>query len=155
MGNTLEHKYVLNNEKIVTSKEELHYDKDQKAVFIPNNDVIQVYKNVLDFKEIIAMEEVIKSMVEKYGMESQVDVCIEEMSELQKALIKERRTRLYNREKQFATQSKENIKEELADVLFMLEYLKHIFGISEEELTIEVNNKVCRTKERYLTDEKY
>lgn len=96
------------------------------------------------------IESVIEVMLTKFGQDSQIDVCIEEMSELTKALIKERRTRLYNREKTFAAASKEDIKEELADVLFMIEYLKKIFGFTDEELNHIVEKKAERTKSRYI-----
>lgn len=96
------------------------------------------------------IEETIMKMTERYGKDSQIDVCIEEMSELTKALIKERRTRLYNRENAFAKTSKEDIKEELADVLFMCRYLCYIFGFSEQELEVLIANKARRTQERYL-----
>lgn len=95
-------------------------------------------------------EQVIKKMLKKYGKDSQIDVCIEEMSELTKALIKERRTRLYNRENVFAEASKNDIKEELADVLFMCQYLCQIFDFTIEEISDIINEKALRTKQRYL-----
>lgn len=94
--------------------------------------------------------EVMKKMIEKYGADSQIDVCIEEMSELAKALIKERRSRLYNREKVFSTVNKDNIKEELADVLFMMGYLFEIFEFNKKEIEDIIETKAARTLERYL-----
>lgn len=98
---------------------------------------------------------VVYCMIERFGKDSQIDVCIEEMSELTKALIKERRSQLYNREKCFSETSKENIKEELADVLFMFEYLKHIFEFSDEELESIIYEKAKRTESRYLMSQAY
>ena len=99
-------------------------------------------------------EQIIESMLKKYGKDSQIDVCIEEMSELIKALVKERRTRLYNRENAFAEASKNDIKEELADVLFMCQYLCQIFGFTPEELSDIINKKALRTQQRYLGGDK-
>ena len=90
----------------------------------------------------------IDGMLKRYGEDSQVDVCIEEMSELTKALIKARRSRRYVREAGF--DGKADVEEELADVYFMLEYIKHIFEIDENRLQGLIKSKVKRTIERYL-----
>ena len=96
------------------------------------------------------INDIVDTMIAKFGKDSQIDVCIEEMSELTQALIKERRTRLYNREKVFSEASKEHIKEEIADVLFMIEYLKRIFSIPTDELLMIIQQKASRTAQRYL-----
>lgn len=106
-----------------------------------------------DYK-VFKPEQVIEEMIKKYGKDSQIDVCIEEMSELTKALVKERRTRLYNRENAFAEASKNDIKEELADVLFMCQYLCQIFDFTAEELSDIIDKKALRTKQRYLGGDK-
>ncbi len=93
----------------------------------------------------------IQQMCERYGANSQIDVCIEEMSELTKALIKARRSKLYSREANF--NGLEDIKEELADVYLMLEYIAYIFDIKEPDLARLVEQKALRTIGRYLTDE--
>lgn len=90
----------------------------------------------------------ISKMCERYGEDSQVDVCIEEMSELTKALIKARRSQRYSREANF--NGRADVEEELADVYFMLEYIKHIFEIDKNRLQTLINAKVKRTIERYL-----
>lgn len=94
------------------------------------------------------MNHVIEKMCERYGANSQIDVCIEEMSELTKALIKARRSKLYAREANFNGEN--DIKEEVADVYFMLEYIKFIFGIDETELKDIIFAKANRTSRRYL-----
>lgn len=91
----------------------------------------------------------IEKMLQKYGKDSQIDVCIEEMSELTKELIKNRRSEIHKNE----NISLYGIKEEMADVLFMFEYLKKIFGISNTELKIIVRTKAARTRRRYLNNE--
>ena len=92
----------------------------------------------------------IEKMCDRYGVDSQVDVCIEGMSELTKALIKARRSQRYSREANF--NGKADVEEELADVYFMLEYIKHIFGIDESELKALIDHKARRTMKRYLED---
>ena len=95
-------------------------------------------------------DKVINEMLEKFGEDSQIDVAIEEMSELTKELIKYKRSKLHFREKQ-AT-SRKNVVEEISDVLFMFEYLKMIFGISDKEIENQILEKAKRTRERYIED---
>jgi NTP pyrophosphatase (non-canonical NTP hydrolase) len=90
-------------------------------------------------------------MLEKFGEDSQIDVAIEEMSELIKELVKYKRSKIHFRERQ-AT-SRANVVEEISDVAFMLEYLKKIFEISDEEIVDMVLIKASRTERRYLNGE--
>lgn len=96
----------------------------------------------------MTVENVIREMLSKFGEDSQIDVAIEEMSELTKELIKYKRSKIHFREKQAA--SREHVTEEIADVVFMLEYLIEIFDIDLVQLQKIVAKKVQRTKERYL-----
>lgn len=70
--------------------------------------------------------EVLQNAVDTYGKEAQVDVAIEEMSELIKALLKNRRAEhspgAWDYEK-----TQQNIFEEIADVVIMLTQLLVIF----------------------------
>lgn len=91
---------------------------------------------------------VIKQMLSKFGEDSQIDVAIEEMSELIKELIKYKRSKLHFRERQAA--SRDHVVEEIGDVMFMIEYLKRIFNISDEDIAAIVTQKAMRTKERYI-----
>lgn len=93
---------------------------------------------------------IIQRMCKRYGADSQIDVCIEEMSELTKALIKSRRSKLYTRESEY--DGVQEIKEEIADVYLMLEYIKHIFNLSEYDINILVTQKAERTMRRYLNE---
>lgn len=90
----------------------------------------------------------ISAMLEKFGEDSQIDVAVEEMSELIKELIKYKRSKIHFREKQAA--SREHVVEEIGDVMFMMEYLKQIFGISGDEIDRIVEQKAERTKGRYI-----
>ena len=69
----------------------------------------------------------INECVRIYGKYSQVDMAIEEMSELTKALLKERRGDTDNEKK-----AADHIAEEIADVIIMLEQLMIIFDNTEE-----------------------
>lgn len=94
------------------------------------------------------ISDTITAMLEKFGEDSQIDVAIEEMSELTKELIKYKRSKIHFREKQAA--SREHVVEEIGDVMFMMEYLKRIFGVTEIEIQQTVVQKAKRTKERYI-----
>lgn len=97
-----------------------------------------------------AIASTIAGMLAKFGEDSQIDVAIEEMSELTKELIKYKRSKIHFRERQ-AT-SRANVVEEMSDVFFMLEYLKEIFGVSDKEIWEAVTAKAKRTRERYLNE---
>lgn len=69
-----------------------------------------------------------RAAVQKFGMNKQVDMAIEEMSELTKALLK------YRRASDCATtvKSGDNIREEMEDVRIMLAQLDCIYGHSPQ-----------------------
>ena len=73
--------------------------------------------------------EVYKKIYDKWGVESQERICIEEMSELTKELCK--RIRYQNTDKEIEIRS--NIVEELADVINCVEQLIYIYGEDEVE----------------------
>lgn len=64
--------------------------------------------------------EVLRKAVETYGKEAQTDMMIEEMSELTKALLKQRRNG--------TSETVDNVLEEMADVEIMLNQMKMIYG---------------------------
>lgn len=74
----------------------------------------------------------------RYGVDAQDDIAIEEMSELTKAIIKNRRY------KTFATL--ENLYEELADVYIMLEQI--MMSLDKDRVQSYVNSKLERLNER-------
>lgn len=96
----------------------------------------------------VNQKEVIHKMLDKFGEDSQIDVAIEEMSELIKELVKYKRSKIHFRERQAA--SRDHVVEEIADVTFMLEYLIEIFDIDLDDLAQTIQEKAERTKERYL-----
>lgn len=84
---------------------------------------------------------VLINAVNTFGARNQEDVAIEEMSELIKALIKHRR---YN-----TPETKENILEEIADVVIMICQLTVIHGFDREI----VDEKIERLKQRLTAAE--
>ena len=91
-----------------------------------------------DLKEWERQAATLNEAVEIFGKEAQVDMMIEEMAELTKALLNERRGR------------ENNVAEEIADVLIMIEQMKIIFENAE---TVEAykTGKVNRLAIRIAT----
>lgn len=88
----------------------------------------------------------IKYIARHYGIESQSLVLIEELSGLTKAITK------YNRMKQESLSMKideatarDNVVEEMADVLIMIKQVQLLLGIDDLEIEIARNIKIART----------
>ena len=77
-----------------------------------------------------------------YGVDSQIDMAIEEMSELTKALLKWRRAKGAE-----LTVKRTDIIDELADVLIMCRQMEILFQC-EGEVEKRINTKVYRQLER-------
>lgn len=86
---------------------------------------------VLNFEDINFEISKQQELYEKYGKDNQINIVIEEMSELTKELVKDKRGK----------NNRPQIVEELADVLFVLEYVKIAFDIKQEELDQVLKNK--------------
>ena len=71
-------------------------------------------------------KDILNAAIEKYGRDSQMDMMIEEMSELTKALIKYRRSGYHHA-------LLREIHEEMADVRIMFDQMKIIFGATDGE----------------------
>ena len=69
-------------------------------------------------------ERLLRRAIRTYGVDAQLDMVIEEMSELTKALVKLRRATSVDGIAQAAA----NVAEEIADVQIMLDQMKLIFG---------------------------
>lgn len=96
-------------------------------------------------------KQTMRKAIAKYGCDHQIDLAIEEMSELTKALLKNRRITDGCKKRSSYTieqvsESFGNIDEEMADVAIMLEQLKMIFGEMRSEL--KIGEKLKRLKER-------
>lgn len=97
----------------------------------------------------IKRPEVIKQAIKQYGTHAQVDMAIEEMSELTKALLKERRAAHYIGT-QAAEKARNGIFEEMADVTIMLMQLLLIFG-GRDNVQKAVDEKIERLAGRLST----
>ena len=85
--------------------------------------------------------EIIMRAIKTYGDKSQEDIAIEEMSELTKAILKNRR---YS-----SLETRENIREEIADVLIMLAQLITIYAVPGEDVISDtITEKLDRLKRR-------
>lgn len=84
--------------------------------------------------------EILNRAIDTYGMHAQVDMCLEEMSELSKALLKMRRT-----DGDIAAKLA-NIREEIADVQIMIDQMRIIYGPDEVDRAEQA--KLARLKER-------
>ena len=85
---------------------------------------------------------------EFYGFDAQSRQLIEEMAELTVALNKYHRITndmnyVYEHNKCI-----ENIKEEIADVYIMLEQMKYLLNIYEDDIETIINRKILRQLER-------
>ena len=95
---------------------------------------------MIEFKK----PDILQEAIATYGTAAQVDMAIEEMSELTKALCKERRTQLV-----LGTHAEAhaNVIEEIADVAIMLKQLIMIFD-KDNEIQKEVDYKIDRLEQR-------
>ena len=104
---------------------------------------------VIDSKIPNVDTEVLDRAIHKFGTLTQIDKAIEEMSELTKALIKERHARMTEEHMQAISQ----VEEELADVIITLNQLIMIFGelynaVPRKRLQGMVDYKIAKLKER-------
>lgn len=67
-------------------------------------------------------KEILERAIHTYGQHAQVDMCLEEMAELAKALLKMRRSGGDISDKLV------NIREEIADVQIMIDQMRMIYG---------------------------
>lgn len=93
--------------------------------------------------------EVLNRAIDKFYSHKQIDKAIEEMSELTKALLKERYARMTDNH----TEAIDNVCEELADAVIMLNQLEIIFteryhAFKCEDLQRMVDFKIERLKTR-------
>lgn len=82
--------------------------------------------------------ETISDSIQHYGVENQSTVCMEECAELIQAISKYKR----------GNQNKENLKEEIADVLICIEMLKQMYGIPSSDIDRWIGKKQKRELER-------
>ena len=90
-------------------------------------------------KEEPTEEDVLKTAIATYGNEAQLCVAMEECAELIQAISKYKR---------YGSKAQEQLAEEIADVLIVVEEVKLICGIKDEQLKFYHDKKIARLKER-------
>jgi len=93
-------------------------------------------------KLFLTRTEVLNTAIKEYGMSAQMDMCIEECSELIKALLKYRR----NEDRQ----ALENICEEMADVQIMLDQMRLLFGDTIKKAQYKIKRLAERLDYDYI-----
>ncbi len=132
--------YIIRSTNIDTDKDEMKVLDNicfrlwQLGLTKRNLDKLRVYEEAG-----AKNSNVYKELIKKYG-DKQLIVAVEELSELQKELCKALRGK----------PNKENIIEEFADVLIMLDQVKIYFKIEDDEIRDIIDQKIERTKERLL-----
>ena len=91
----------------------------------------------------------IRELIRTNGWETEALSCIEELSELQKEITKAMRNKNGDR---FAESNVDDMVSEIADVLIIINILKLLFHIHDNEIDYEINFKEKRIKERYLSE---
>ena len=92
---------------------------------------------------IIIDSNVVKKSIEHYGADLQTVVCMEECAELIQAISKMKRGK----------DNRDNLIEEMADVMICMEILKQVYGISENDIQNYVCQKQNRSIERMKSNE--
>jgi NTP pyrophosphatase (non-canonical NTP hydrolase) len=90
-------------------------------------------------------EEIYKRAIKNWGINSQIDMFIEESAELTKAFLKLRRARGTDAE----SECQENIKEEIADVMNCIEQMRYFFGEKEIDSIREAKLERLKTILKY------
>ena len=83
-------------------------------------------------------QKIMLNALKTYGVDAQDDIAIEEMSELTKAIIKDRRYKDYD--------TYENLCEELADVFIMCEQI--LMSLDRDKVQSYIDAKLERLNER-------
>lgn len=83
---------------------------------------------------------ILEQAIETYGKDMQLNVAVEELSELIKEICKSKR----------GNDNRENIIEEMADCYIMLEQLEIIFDVKPAELCRVLDVKIERLEKRLM-----
>lgn len=83
-------------------------------------------------------EKIISESIQHYGKNNQSTICMEECAELIQAISKAKRGKI----------DRDNMIEEIADVLICIEMLKQIYMISDEKINKWIEKKQAREAER-------
>lgn len=112
--------------------------KNQMAVMCHN---IAKYNREHKMPDLTPLErtEILQKAIDTWGPTLQEDVCIEEMSELTKAIIKHRRA---------SKTGRENILEEIADVQIMLDQMRMLYGDTTEQEAFKIERLRKRLEDK-------
>ncbi len=86
---------------------------------------------------------IIAESIQHYGKNNQSTVCMEECAELIQAISKAKRGKI----------DRDNMVEEIADVLICIEMLKQMYMISDEKINKWIEKKQAREVERMEKNE--
>lgn len=86
---------------------------------------------------------IITDIIQHYGKNNQSTVCMEECAELIQAISKAKRGKI----------DRDNLTEEIADVLICIEMLKQMYMISDEKINKWIEKKQAREVERMEKNE--
>lgn len=121
--------------------------KTYEHISVSKEKVVEAFQDYLRREEQlprIKKPDVLRDAIATYGIAAQVDMAIEEISELTKALCKERRTQLVPGKH---AEAHANVIEEIADVAIMLKQLLIMFD-KDGEIQKEVDYKIDRLEQR-------
>ena len=121
--------------------------KTYEHISVSKEKVVEAFQDYIRREEQlprIKKPDVLRDAIATYGIAAQVDMAIEEMSELTKALCKERRTQLVPGKH---AEAHANVIEEIADVAIMLKQLLIMFD-KDGEIQKEVDYKIDRLEQR-------
>lgn len=86
---------------------------------------------------------IIAESIQHYGKNNQSTVCMEECAELIQAISKAKRGKI----------NRDNMIEEIADVLICIEMLKQMYMISDDKINKWIEKKQAREAERMKKNE--
>lgn len=130
-------KGVIKTEGIRKLKREFKIDQDELAVmWLEEKENVRNKYSKRSNRQIYKLykEDVIEKVIKKNGLDMQLTVAIEELSELQKAICKYKRG------------EEHNIEEEIADVKIMIEQLETVFD--KNKIREWIDKKIERLDKR-------
>lgn len=91
---------------------------------------------------------ILKKAIETYGVNAQIDVAVEELAELTKALMKDRRNCTFSKDHlSVLVKGRMSVYDGIADALIMLEQLQMIFDCEKDVEEIK-GQKIQRLENR-------
>lgn len=91
---------------------------------------------------------ILQKAIETYGVNAQIDVAVEELAELTKALVKDRRNCTFSKDAlRILVEGRLSVYDGIADALIMLEQLQMIFDCEKDVKEIK-GQKIRRLENR-------